>query len=92
MSGDTRMETNLPTSGDPQLHDAAQRLLAAALAYWREYARVTGGNGVVWLAGSGGELVILTRGEYRDTLMQNVDRLRRDAIDLRPFNDAPPPE
>lgn len=61
--------TNLPTESDPALEEAATRLLDAAMAYWEEYRRVTGGAAVVWVDDTDGRMVILTRAEYRATLM-----------------------
>lgn len=73
------METNLKTSNDAALNAAAQTLLDAAMAYWGEYKRATGGAAVVWLKGTDGALVVFTRGEYRETLMRNIDSLERNA-------------
>lgn len=73
-------ETNLPTAVDPKLKVAADRLLEAAMAYWVEYKRVTGGSAVVWLTDSDGRMVVLTRGEYRRELMRNIETLRQDPV------------
>lgn len=62
---------------DEQLRAAAADLLAAAMRYWKEYRRVTGGAAVVWVGDTNGELVVLTRGEYRDQLMVNIDNIMR---------------
>lgn len=69
------METNYNTVNDEELKNAAQNLLDAAMRYWKEYRRVTGGSAVVWVQDTDGRLVILTRGEYRYQLMSNIDRL-----------------
>lgn len=73
------METNLKTCNDESLSVAAQALLDAAMAYWSEYKRATGGAAVVWLKGTDGALVVFTRGEYRETLMRNIHSLERDS-------------
>ena len=54
---------------------AGQKLLDAAQEFF--YAcREEGQHGAVqWLEGSGGELVIFTRGEYRQQLMANIHSL-----------------
>jgi hypothetical protein len=68
------IETNLEPKDE--LRAAAQRLLDAAMDYFYEYRKATGGAAVVWVKDSDGRLVILTRGEYTATLMQNIDKLR----------------
>lgn len=75
------IETNLQTNNDVALHDAAQALLDAAMRYWKEYRRATGGAAVVWVKDTDGRMVILTRGEYQKQLMHNIDRMLRDSDD-----------
>jgi len=54
---------------------AGQKLLTAAQEFW-DACRAEGQDGAVqWLEGSGGELLIYTRGEYRKTLLTNVHAL-----------------
>ena len=72
------METNYNVTNDVALEQAGQKLLDAAAAYWKEYQRALGHNAVVWLLGTGGELVIFTRGDYRHTLMENIDSIRQE--------------
>lgn len=56
----------------PELKELAQRLLDTAVEY-NEMANKEGIHGaVIWLTGSDGELVIVTRGEYRERLMRNI--------------------
>jgi hypothetical protein len=78
------IETNLNIDAKAELKDAADKLMDAAMDYWSAYKRVTGGAAVVWVKDSDGRLVILTRGEYREALLQNVDRLHsaQDVIDF----------
>lgn len=66
------------TQGDAALEAAGNTLLAAAMAYYQEHKRATGGAAVVWLTDTEGRLVILSRGEYRDVLMANVDKIQRN--------------
>jgi hypothetical protein len=70
----------METKADPALDAAARALLDAAMAYWHEYNRTTGGTAVVWVKDTDGRMVILTRGEYRSQLMENIDRLRLDSV------------
>jgi hypothetical protein len=79
------METNLRTDDDKALHDAAEALMEAAMRYWREYRRVTGGAAVVWIKDEDGRMVVLTRGEYHQTLMRNIDVLQSDGVEVRTF-------
>ena len=82
------MDTNLRTDDDPALHDAAEALMEAAMRYWREYRRVTGGAAVVWVKDTDGRMVILTRGEYQGELMRNIDALQNDGGEVRMFETA----
>lgn len=60
---------------DEKRFAAAQKLLDAAQEFW-EACQAEGQYGAVqWLLGSGGELLVYTRGEYRRQLMQNIDTL-----------------
>lgn len=69
---------------DP-LRLAADRLLAAAMDYWREFQRTNRpGGAVVWVQDEDGRLVILTRGEYRERLMLNVDELGTPVLAFEP--------
>lgn len=81
------METNLELTSDKnaELRAAAQKVLDAAMEYFYAYRRATGGAAVVWIKDTDGRMVILTRGEYSDTLMRNIDLLKRD-ISLVPFD------
>lgn len=81
------METNLELTGDKnaELRAAAQKVLDAAMEYFHAYRKATGGAAVVWIKDTDGRMVILTRGEYSDTLMRNIDLLKRD-IDITPFD------
>lgn len=55
-----------------ELMECGQRLLDAALEY-RALANKYGVEGsVIWLKGTEGEMVIVTRGEYRDQLLRNI--------------------
>lgn len=61
---------------------AAQKLLDAAHEFWKAchdedpHATVA----VQWLEGSNGELLIFTRAEYRQTLMNNIHGLPRNKV------------
>lgn len=77
------IETNLTATGE--LQKAAERLLDAAMDYWKVYAKETGGSAVVWVSDTDGRLVVLTRGEYRDHLLSNIHRLPREHEMIRRF-------
>lgn len=65
---------------DEKRRACGDALLKTAQAFW-EACHEEGQRGAVqWLLGSNGELVIYTRGEYRETLMQNIDRLPSDVV------------
>jgi len=66
-------ETNVRTMGT--LKEKGVKLLEAAMEYWEEYRKVSGPGAVVWLRDEDGRLVLLTRGEYTSTLMQNIERM-----------------
>lgn len=83
------IETNKPTAADPALDAAARKLLDAAMGFYEAHKRSTGGAAVVWLTDAAGRMVVLTRGEYRETLMTNVHRLQVDTV--RAFGDSEPP-
>lgn len=65
-------------SAEPQIPDSlrasADNLIAAAYAYWRELGAVAGSRAVLWLEDTAGRVVIFTRGEYRQHLMENIER------------------
>ena len=57
------------------LADVGDRFLKAGRDYW-EAAHKAGVDGaVIWLTSTDGEMVIFTRGEYRLTLLSNIDRI-----------------
>jgi hypothetical protein len=60
---------------DEKRKAAGQKLLDAAHEFFNACREERQYGAVQWLRGTGGELVIFTRGEYRDTLMANIDRL-----------------
>jgi hypothetical protein len=63
------------TKPEGELAEAGQALLDAAQAYWDAYHRARLHGSVVWLQGSGGELVVFTRGEYTGRLKEAVHSL-----------------
>lgn len=54
---------------------AAQKLLDAAHKFWSACHEEGQHGAVQWLTGTLGELVIFTRGEYRQQLMANIHTL-----------------
>lgn len=60
---------------DEKRQAAGAKLLEAAQDFWNA-CREEGQHGAVqWLEGSGGELLVYTRGEYRQQLMMNIHGL-----------------
>jgi len=70
------------------LRVAADALLEAAHRYWRELGAVAGSRAVIWLEDTAGRVVIFTRGEYRQHLMENI--VQR-GLELH-FTELPPRE
>lgn len=54
---------------------AGQKLLDAAYEYWKACNTAGQPGAVQWLQDSSGKALIFTRGEYVDTLMQNIQLL-----------------
>lgn len=62
------------TEPNQALLDAGQELIDAGQKYW-EVAHAHGISGaIIWLEDTDGRLFLFTRGEYRDQLLENVDR------------------
>jgi hypothetical protein len=61
---------------EEELQQAGQVLLDAAYAYWKLMQEAGQGGALFWLDDSAGKTVLFTRGEYRATLLRNVDQLR----------------
>ena len=60
---------------DEKRRATGQALIDAAYAFW-EACNEEGQYGAVqWLTGTSGELIIFTRGEYREHLMKNINAL-----------------
>jgi hypothetical protein len=57
------------------LAEIGGRLIDVAYEYWREAQKVGVGGAVVWLQDGDGKMVLFTRGEYRSTLLSNIERL-----------------
>lgn len=51
---------------------AAEALLKAAYDFW---LTCPDSSAVRWLEDTDGKVIIFTRGEYRDTLLRNIDKL-----------------
>jgi hypothetical protein len=56
-------------------YKAAKDLLDAALEFWDACNDAGQYGAVQWLEGSGGELLVFTRGEYRQHIMSNISTL-----------------
>ena len=60
---------------DEKRQAAGQKLLDAAQEFWDACHQEGQYGAVQWLTGTNGELVIYTRGEYRERLMANIHTL-----------------
>lgn len=80
------METNLTLERNSKLRAAADKLMAAATEYYNTYRDHGLVGAVVWVKDSDGSMVILTRGEYRETLMRNIERVTREEETVFDFN------
>lgn len=56
---------------DPR-HAAAQKVIDAMYEYWQLSYGTEDSCAVRWIQDANGKVVIFTRGEYRDVLMQSV--------------------
>ena len=62
-----------PSFTTEDLSKVGDAFLEAGRNYW-EAAHKAGMNGaIIWLTSVSGELVMFTRGEYRETLLINID-------------------
>ncbi|MGQ0595819.1 hypothetical protein [Aquabacterium sp.] len=61
-----------PVQAEPTLRDYADSLIKAGHDFWKACRREAGGGAVRWLSCDDGTLVVFTRGEYRDTIMENI--------------------
>ncbi len=60
------------------LERLGRELLKAAMAYRQEFAKWNMLSAVVWASYPSGQLVIVTRGEYRDLIMENIESIGRE--------------
>lgn len=60
---------------DQKRYKAAQELFDAAYRFWNACQEEGQHGAVQWLNGSLGELIVFTRGEYRDTILKNIQSL-----------------
>lgn len=56
-----------------ELKECGQRLLDTAIEYHAIANKLGVVGAVIWLGGSKGELVIITRGEYKEQLLRNIE-------------------
>ena len=75
---------------DAERYAAAQALLDAAHAFWKACHREGQYGAVQWLQGTDGELVVFTRGEYKDRLMHNIESLPSMAGKVHFFGEQMP--
>jgi hypothetical protein len=58
-----------------ELNEVAAEFLAAGRKYWEAAHKAGIGGAVIWVSDTADGLVLFTRGEYRETLMRNIDYL-----------------
>lgn len=56
----------------PELERRGRKLMKAARKYWEQANKEHHFGAVIWLEATDGQTVIMTRGEYRKQLMQNI--------------------
>lgn len=66
------VSTQEPAQDEPTLRDYADSLVEAGHDFWKACKREAGGGAVRWLSCDDGTLIVFTRGEYRDTIMENI--------------------
>lgn len=58
-----------------ELQELGAKWLDAGYAYWTAAQKEDIGGAIVWIADLNGYTCVFTRGEYRQTLMNNIDRI-----------------
>lgn len=71
---------------EAEMQEKGQKLLDATYDYWKIMQEAGEGGALFWLRDTSGKTVIFTRGEYRATLLHNVDQLRFEGVKARTFN------
>ena len=59
------------------LKASADRLMEAAHDYFKAMSKHNLAGGCIWLTDEAGAMVIFTRGEYRQTLLRNIEEHRK---------------
>ena len=75
---DKPVRAGIQPRASTKLDRLARNLLEAALAFREEVSNQAVASAVVWVEYSGGALVVVTRGEYRDTIMENIEPLSEE--------------
>lgn len=68
-----------------RLYAAAQQLIDAANQYRQTYLEQAGGGQILWITTTDNSLIILTKGEYRQALLDNIIAIQKQE-DLTTFN------
>ncbi len=79
------METCTNTMVDKELLESGKKLIKAARDFWEVHQKACGPRAVVWLKDDAGGLVLFTRGEYKDQIMENVGFLSEEIPLINPF-------
>lgn len=67
---------------DEKRRMAGKALLKAAQNFWEACYEEGQYGAVQWLEGTGGKLIIYTRGEYRQQLMENIYKLPSSKVNF----------
>ncbi len=78
MSADLPVRVGFQPDPGSELDRLGRELLDAALAYRAEFGKWNMLSAVVWASYPTGQLVIVTRGEYRDLIMENIESIGRN--------------
>jgi hypothetical protein len=79
------METNMNPEIHAELQEAGQKLIEAALEFWKLHQKLAGPRAVVWLEDTSGHFVVFTRSEYREQLLHNISPISEETPLHDPF-------
>lgn len=65
---------------DAKRKEAGQKLLEAAYEFWSACQQEGQHGAVQWLEDCSGQLLVFTRGEYRQTIMNNISSLPSEKV------------
>lgn len=72
----------MATREPPILETTAANLLAAAQSHWSAFQQENRPAAVVWTSSTSGELIVYTRGEYKEAILHNVDDVNAPVVEF----------